>query len=70
VTYPQADPGDETLFDPATTIPPKCSCGTTRKNLCAHDASVAHGLIPASSNRPRSCLNAHDPAAAPFPEGY
>jgi hypothetical protein len=67
MSYPQADPGDETLFDPASTVPPKCSCGTTRSNLCVFDANVAHGLINASDTRPKTCLNRHDPANGDIP---
>jgi hypothetical protein len=63
-----ADPGDETLFDPATTVLPKCrACNTTRTGLCRFDADVAHQLIPASSTRPRSCLNRVDPQTMAIP---
>lgn len=45
-----------TLFDPATVDPPKCkACGSTRKNLCRHDADLEHGAVV--GKRPRSCLN-------------
>ena len=59
------------LFDPKQTDAKKCGlrrCGTTRKSLCAFDADVAHG-IPVGK-RPKTCLNAYDPATAPMPEGY
>jgi hypothetical protein len=56
------------LFNPAETVPPRCySCGNTKKNLCRFDADVDKNLIPASSTRPASCLNRHDPAAGVIP---
>ena len=60
-----------TLFDPATTAPPKCkACGATAKNVCVHDADLEHGLITNTRRRPKSCLNAYDPKTAPLPEGF
>lgn len=60
--------GPEPLFDPKTVEPPVCkSCGTGKKNLCRHDADLEQGLISRSRRRPRTCLNAYDPATAEIP---
>jgi hypothetical protein len=68
MSYPQADPGDETLFDAASTVTPRCyACGNTKKNLCVFDANVAHGLINPSDTRPKTCLNRHDPSEGQIP---
>ena len=65
---------DRTLFDVDRTTTAVCeSCGATREPgedkapECGIDAARAqgHGLA-----RPKGCLNAHDPAHAPFPEGF
>jgi hypothetical protein len=61
------DPGDETLFDPATTLPPKCTCGQTRKNLCPIDAAITNGGLDKWARRPRTCLTRHDPAKGDIP---
>lgn len=62
------DPGDETLFDPATTVPKRCvDCDTTRSNLCAFDADVQHGHKKASARRPKTCLNRINPATCDIP---
>lgn len=54
MSAPAAQPA---LFDARTTQPPKCpACGTTRVNLCEHEAAIAHGLKDALSSRPRGCL--------------
>lgn len=62
------------LFDASKVSPTPCPvphCGairlagqTTRLITCAHD------LEPQQRRRPRQCLNAWDPTADPFPEGY
>ena len=49
----------EPLFDPATTMPKKCSCGTTRRNLCKWAADRHHYGIEAK--QPRTCLLRYDP---------
>ena len=59
MTFPQRDYGDEQpepLFDPSTTLPPRCKCGTTRKNLCPIDAAIANGGTDKWAKRPRTCL--------------
>ena len=65
---------NQQLFDPKTTTPAKCKvCGTTRRNLCKHDADIAEGYITRLTRRPKSCLNqtpAYDPATAAFPKGF
>lgn len=63
------DPGDEqqTLEQDPGYCP---ACETTRASLCGHDADIHHGRKTASSKRPAACLNAYDPATAPFPEGF
>jgi hypothetical protein len=66
---------DRTLFDPDRTTDAVCIlCGATREPgqdkapLCLHDRdSLEYGI---HSRRPTKCLNAHDPAHAPFPEGF
>lgn len=65
----RSDPGDEQahLFAPASVEPTKCTCGTTRKNLCAFDADLEHQRISRYANRPRTCLNAWNPRTAPIP---
>jgi hypothetical protein len=59
------DPGDETLFDPKSTMPPKCACGSTRKNLCVWAANRHHFGI--DSKQPRTCLLRYDPANGEIP---
>jgi hypothetical protein len=60
------------LFDPSTTVPTACPVGwcpairlpaQTKVPTCAHD-------LDREGPRPRGCLNAHDPAHAPWPEGF
>lgn len=36
------------------------ACGTTKRNLCRHDADLEHGLANRTRKRPRSCLNHGD----------
>jgi hypothetical protein len=53
------DYGDEQpqpLFDVTITVPKRCTCGTTKKNLCVYDADLEHGQT-APRRRPRTCLN-------------
>lgn len=45
---------------------PGCQAGT-RKNLCAHDADVAHGLTEPHAQRPVACLNTHPQPDANIP---
>lgn len=67
------DPGDETehqdsLFDPRTTIAPKCGhCGTTAKNACVHDADIDNGIRDPYARRPKTCIAGWDPATAEIP---
>jgi len=63
------DPGDEqaSLFPPESTMPTRCTCGCTRKNLCPIDASIAHGGADKWAKRPRTCLSRHDPAEGEIP---
>jgi hypothetical protein len=65
VQQPEIEEGR--LFEPATTIPPKCVCGATKKNICNHDADIDKGWIPTWATRPPSCLNRHDPANGDIP---
>ena len=54
------------LFDPQTTVPPRCTaCDTTRKNLCRWAADREHGSLP--GKQPRTCLLRHDPSTAEIP---
>lgn len=47
----------EHLFQPASTLPKRCSCGCTAKNLCPIDAAITHGGEHKWAKRPRTCLN-------------
>lgn len=58
------------LFDVDRTTHVRCEvCGAVRSPLedkapaCTYDANR-------DGPRPKGCLNAHDPAHAPFPEGF
>lgn len=42
--------------DPPSCTHPRCPAGT-RKNLCHHDAQIAHGLVDALTARPKGCIN-------------
>jgi hypothetical protein len=59
----------EPLFNPAETMPPKCTArdcqAGTRKNLCGYDADRDQGQLV--GKRPRGCLNAHDPSKGVIP---
>lgn len=62
---------DRALFDVSQTVPTTCNVcqairqpGQTKTDKCAHDHD------PEPRRRPKNCLNAHDPATAPFPEGF
>jgi hypothetical protein len=63
----QAD--QEQLFNVESTRPPRCKCGSTRKNLCKHDADLAYGrengLVV--TRRPSTCLNRYDQKNAEIP---
>lgn len=54
------------LFDHKQTQPKKCVRGCKKKNVCDHDANIAHGIVGAGK-RPKSCLNAWDPKTAEIP---
>jgi hypothetical protein len=64
------------LFDPSSTVPAKCVCGTTRKNLCQYDyersllASNETASLPLWPTRPMTCLQRHDPYLANLPEDF
>jgi hypothetical protein len=55
----------EPLFDPASVEPKKCSCGTTRKNLCKW-AADKH-LYGIDARQPKTCLLRYDPSTAAIP---
>lgn len=65
---------DRTLFDVAKVGGSKCPyCDVVRDERmpitrqCPIDRARSEGEY---IQRPKGCLNAHDPAHAPFPEGY
>ncbi len=50
----------DALFPPAKRCQARgCEAGD-RKNLCQHDAAIAHGTKDALATRPRGCLNSFD----------
>lgn len=52
------------LFNPQTTEKPRCKVrgctAGTRKNLCMHDADIAHGVREPYARRPGGCLKKFD----------
>lgn len=66
---------DLALFDATRTTSVQCkACGATRNpgQTKAHACRVDRDRQAGTEHRrrPHGCLNAHDPATAPFPEGY
>lgn len=56
------------LFDPRTTIPPRCAyCETSRPNLCQWAADREQGGELQGKTKPKTCLLRHDPGKAPIP---
>ena len=55
----------EPLFDPATVEPKKCSCGTTKRNLCRWQADREHSGL--AGKQPRTCLLRYNPAEGTIP---
>ena len=60
------------LFDPTRTSPTPCEipgCHAVRFPPQDRTPSCAYDLHHETPNRPRGCLNAHQPDTAPWPEG-
>ena len=57
--------GQSALFNAEQTQPKKCVRGCKHKNLCDHDANIAHGML--AGKRPRTCLNSYDPKEGVIP---
>lgn len=56
---------DLELRDPDVAERPCGACHVRRRSLCEYDLERAAGAP--LGKRPRSCLNAYDPATAPLP---
>jgi len=68
---------DLRLFDPTRTSPTPCpvtGCQAIRfpnqDRVVTCHVDREHSLGNYKHRRPEGCLNAYDPAHAPFPEGY
>jgi hypothetical protein len=60
-----------TLFDAAKLAEQRCpACGAIRFPQQPRAVTCSHDLDPERGRRPHGCLNATDPATAPFPEGF
>lgn len=60
------------LFDPTTTVPPKCTtCGATDKRDCEHDRNRELGMASVTRKRPKTCISSAQLSARdPFPPGF